>query len=187
LLIDNKYILNNKIKTRLKAIRPTRKATILTEKQWFLLWKIPLTNNQKELFWRFCLNSYPTGERIKFFSNGSCPFCKKINYDRNHMLFECRISNRIITYFTKIIPNLILYEDDWLYITKRCFGKGKIKKDGLKASILILIFLEISSIFKQKTHDPDKFITSEISITRIKLKLKNFKQIVNKLNLDINM
>ena len=103
------------------------------------------------------------------------------------MLFECRISNRIITYFTKIIPNLILYEDDWLYITKRCFGKGKIKKDRLKASILILIFLEISFIFKQKTHDPDKFITFEISITRIKLKLKNFKQIVNKLNLDINM
>jgi len=100
------------------------------------------------------------------------------------MLLECKISNSIFNYFTNLIPNLTKHNDNWLLITKRCFGNGTFKKDGPKVSVLILIFLEIFSIFKLKANEPDKFISPEISITRIKMKLNNLSHIARKLKLD---
>ena len=67
---------------------------------------------------------------------------------------------------------------------KHCFGKGNLRKDEYRASILIFIFLELSSIFKSKSLNYNKFITAKISITRINLKLNNYFQLAKKLNLD---
>ena len=114
------------------------------------------------------------GDRIKFFTNSSYLFCKKSNYDRNHIFIKYIISNNILKHFTKIIPELVRKNDNWLFIIKYCFDKGNLRKDGHRALILIFIFLKLSFIFKLKSLNHNKFITTEILITRINLKLNNY-------------
>ena len=54
---------------------PTQSFFFSSEKSWFLIYKLPCDNKMIEIIWKLIHNSYPVGDRIKYFAPIQCPSC----------------------------------------------------------------------------------------------------------------
>jgi len=58
-----------------QKMNPTQSFFFSSEKSWFLIYKLPCNNKMIEIIWKLIHNSYPVGDRIKYFAPIQCPLC----------------------------------------------------------------------------------------------------------------
>ena len=66
------------------------------EKIWILLWKLPLSNKEKEITWKFLTNSMATGKKTHHYKNISCSFCDLPEFDKQYLISQCYLAKKIL-------------------------------------------------------------------------------------------
>ena len=170
LYVNDKPVTEFSTKVGLKLLKDNNQAFILSEKQWHLVWNLPIANIQKELFWKFIHNSIPTGNRVRHFADSSCPFCDQLEYNRDHLLINCWFSKTIIKRFNNIGKFNPPISNEWRDWIIDILGNGNKKRNG-PITLLFIIFLnEMIRCFREKKDDDSAFITDTTIANRIKSK-----------------
>src|SRR6266487_6101773 len=102
--------------------------------------------------WKLIHNSYPVGDRIKYFAPIQCPSCNNPQQDRNHFLLDCSTS-RWLWSFINNKTNLFISFKTWNDCFLKTFNEGSFKENIIPATTLTLIIYELHYSHMKKTYD----------------------------------
>ena len=152
-----------------------------TEKSWFLLHKLPCDHKMIEVIWKLIHNSYPVGDKIKYFASTHCPSCNYPQQDRNHFLLTCTLSKWLWS-FIQNKTQLFTNYSTWTECFRKVFNERNFKENVIPATVLTLIVYELHCSHMKAAYD--SFIpTSSHIINSFKYRFNIQTQVVQNLNL----
>ena len=135
-----------------------------------------------EVIWKLIHNSYPIGDRIKYFAPIECPSCNYNWQDRNHFILEYSSSKWLWSFIqnkTSLFPNFKSWSECFLKV----FNEDKFKESVLPATVLTLIIYELHCSHIKSTYE-DFNPTSSYIINSFKHRFNLQTQVIQNLNLN---
>ena len=147
----------------------------LDKKSWLLLWKLPVNNREKEITWKFLTNSIASSKRTRHYLDIHCNNCNSPEFNRQHLIADCSLSKKVhhlLSYKNSIFSGM----ENWEYLWKYKWHRGRIKEDRPYMVIFIIILTELYNNYyiilaNQSFYSDHKLIVNNI-INRLKDHIK---------------